>query len=268
MANTSSPKKATQKHIARLEREKKQKRILLYGIAVVIVSVIGVLGYGLLNEYVFKYNRPVAKVDGDAILPNEFQARVKFDRLQLLQQYQSTYQIYQYFQSDEQFGAQFKQSLTQIQDQLANDPDKLQAFGENSLNQMINGLVIQQEASVMGITVSDQEVEEGLQAAFQYYPNGTPTPSPTAAIVSTSTLSPTQLALVTATPTPTEVVVEETAEPATPTTESGSEVNTDSLQQKNPPPSPLQPHTHMRAIKKRLKAIWMTLPSMVSRKLI
>ncbi len=237
MANTSSPKKATRKHLARLEREKKQKRILLYGIVIVLVAVVGVLGYGLLNEFVFKYNRPIAKVDGDTIQPQEFQTRVKFDRLQLIQQYQTNYQIYQYFQSDEQFADQFKQSLTTIQNQLATNTDALEAFGNNTLEQMINELVVQQEAATMGITVSEQEVEESLQAAFQYYPNGTPTPAPTAVIASTSTLSPTQLALVTATPTPTEIIVEETAEPtATPTAASGSEEET--LPTEEPTPFP------------------------------
>ena len=237
MANTSSPKKATRKHLARLEREKKQKRILLYGIVIVLVAVVGVLGYGLLNEFVFKYNRPIAKVDGDTIQPQEFQTRVKFDRLQLIQQYQTNYQIYQYFQSDEQFADQFKQSLTTIQNQLATDTNALEAFGNNTLEQMINELVVQQEAATMGITVSEQEVEESLQAAFQYYPNGTPTPAPTAVIASTSTLSPTQLALVTATPTPTEIIVEETAEPtATPTVASGSEE--EALPTEEPTPFP------------------------------
>ena len=237
MANTSSPKKATRKHLARLEREKKQKRILLYGIVIVLVAVVGVLGYGLLNEFVFKYNRPIAKVDGDTIQPQEFQTRVKFDRLQLIQQYQTNYQIYQYFQSDEQFADQFKQSLTTIQNQLATDTNALEAFGNNTLEQMINELVVQQEAATMGITVSEQEVEESLQAAFQYYPNGTPTPAPTAVIASTSTLSPTQLALVTATPTPTEIIVEETAEPtATPTAASGSEE--EALPTEEPTPFP------------------------------
>ena len=223
MANTSSPKKVNHKHIARLEKEKQQQKVLFYGLIVVIVAVIGILGYGLLNEYVFKYNRPVAQVDGEVIMPANFEARVKFDRLQLLQQYQSNYQIYQYFQSDDQFGAQFKQSLIQIQDQLANEPAALEAFGERSLNQMIDELVIKQEAEEMNIQVSEQEVEEALQAAFRYYPNGTPTSAPTATVISTSTLSPTQLALVTVTPTPTEIVVEETPEAATPTLESETE---------------------------------------------
>ena len=241
---TSNPKRANhKKHIARLEREKKQQRILLYGIIFVVVTVIGVLGYGLLNEFVFKYNRPVAKVDGDSILPADFQTRVKFDRLQLIQQYQSTYQIYQYFQSNDQFGDQFKQNLIQIQSQLATDTDSLEAFANNSLDQMINEIVIQQEAKTMDIQVSDQEVEEALQAAFQFYPDGTPTTAPTPTIVSTSTLSPTQLALITATPIPTEIVVEETPEPITETTEEESE--TEELPTEEPTPLPTAtPYTY------------------------
>jgi len=247
MAKTSSPKKADHKHIARLEREKKQQRLLVYGITLIIIAVIGTLGYGLLNEYVFKYNRPVAQVDGEVIMPADFQSRVRFDRLQLVQQYQSTYQIYQYFQSDDQFSTQFKESLNQIQIQLANNPAALEAFGERSLNQMIDELVIRQEAEAMGILVSDQEIEEALQAAFQYYPNGTPTAAPTATIASTSTLSPTQLALVTVTPTPTEIVVEETPEAMTSTPENETETETETESQPTEEPTPLPtatPYTH------------------------
>jgi len=243
MAKTSSPKKADHKHIARLEREKKQQRLLVYGITLIIIAVIGTLGYGLLNEYVFKHNRPVAQVDGEVIMPADFQARVRFDRLQLVQQYQSTYQIYQYFQSDDQFSTQFKESLNQIQLQLANNTAALEAFGERSLNQMIDELVIRQEADAMGILVSDQEIEEALQAAFQYYPNGTPTAAPTATVASTSTLSPTQLALVTVTPTPTEVVVEETLEAATSTPESETETEAQPTEEPTPLPT-ATPYTY------------------------
>ena len=241
---TSNPKRANHnKHVARLEREKKQQRILLYGIIFVVVTVISVLGYGLLNEFVFKYNRPVANVDGDTILPADFQTRVKFDRLQLIQQYQSTYQIYQYFQSNDQFGDQFKQNLIQIQDQLATDTGTLESFANNSLDQMINEIVIRQEAKTMDIQVSDQEVEEALQAAFQYYPDGTPTTAPTPTIASISTLSPTQLALITATPIPTEIIVEETPDPIVATPEEESE--TEELPTEEPTPLPTAtPYTY------------------------
>ena len=241
---TSNPKRASHnKHVARLEREKKQQRILLYGIIFVVVTVVGVLGYGLLNEFVFKYNRPVANVDGDTILPADFQTRVKFDRLQLIQQYQSTYQIYQYFQSNDQFGVQFKQNLIQIQDQLATDTVSLEAFANNSLDQMINEIVIQQEAEAMDIQVSDQEVEEVLQAAFQFYPDGTPTTAPTPTLASTSTLSPTQLALITATPIPAEIIVEETPEPITATPEGESEAEEVPTEEPTPLPT-ATPYTY------------------------
>jgi len=66
--------------------------------------------------------------------------------------------------------------------------------------------LIRQEAARRGITVSAEEVESFTQGQFNYYPNGTPTPTitPTEVIVTYPTLSPEQLKLVTETPVPTE----------------------------------------------------------------
>ena len=80
--------------------------------------------------------------------------------------------------------------------------------GQAAIDQMVADKLIRQEAKKRGITVSAEEVEKSMQEALRYFPNGTPTPSPTLPILPTSTLSPLQETMIppTATNTPTPVV--------------------------------------------------------------
>jgi hypothetical protein len=67
---------------------------------------------------------------------------------------------------------------------------------------MIDEELVRQEAKKRGITASPEEVQRAIEASFNYYPNGTPTPTITPPPVSTPTLSPDTLAIITLTPTP------------------------------------------------------------------
>lgn len=235
MAKNSTPiKHNNKKHVAHLEKEKQQSRLLITGFIVVILLVVGLLGYGLLNEYVLKDLRPVAQVGDDTITPKEFETQVRFDRYQLMQQYSYYLQIYQVFQSDPTFSEQFRTQLTQIQTQLSQA--NAQSLGESTINKMVDNLVIKQEAQKMGISVSESEIDEAMQTAFNFYPNGTPTPEPSATPYSTSTLSPTQLALVTVTPTPTEIVTEAPTEAPT-ATAAPAEASTEPTEEATPNPT-------------------------------
>jgi peptidyl-prolyl cis-trans isomerase D len=200
MQNNQEPKIITKKHMARLEREERQKKYLLIGAAVVIFLVVGVIIYGILDQTVLRSQQALAWVDDQKITTQQFENRVKYIRWQLVQQYKNTEQLSQMFGSNESTNSYFANSLKQIQGQL----DATDQLGSNTLDQMIDEAVIAKEAKKRGITVTEQEVDEAIQAAFRYYPNGTPVPSVTPTLGSTSTLSPTQLALVTITPTPTE----------------------------------------------------------------
>jgi hypothetical protein len=69
----------------RVEKEKRQRKIVIYSSIAVAVLVVLVLGYGLLNIYVLQPNRPVASVDGTKVSMESFQTRVRYDRYQLIQ---------------------------------------------------------------------------------------------------------------------------------------------------------------------------------------
>lgn len=179
----------TKKHLARLERERRQTRILLYSFIGIVIIVLGLVIYGYLDVTVFQLRQPVAKVGDTTITTAEFQARVRLERTRLLN-------IYMQYSQLSQLGLDVTSQLQQIQNTL-NDSTTL---GQNVLDQMINEEIIRQEAAKRGITISQQELEEAIQAAYRYYPNGTPTPTVTPTEITYPTLSPASLALVTATP--------------------------------------------------------------------
>lgn len=203
MAKNPSPRVTTKKHLARIEKERQQTRYLVLGVTAIFVLVFALIAYGILDQKVFQYQRVVAQVGNEKITVREFQIETRFARYLLVRQHEQI--------TSNPFLAQFYgQQIQQIETQLA-DPTNI---GKQVLDQMIEDLLVAQEAKARGITVSDEEVEKGLQEAFGFYANGTPTPAPTSTPFVTPTLNPTQEAWLPPTPTDTPTP---TAEPATPT---------------------------------------------------
>lgn len=199
MPKTTNPKHLNKKHLARLERERIQTRNIKIISFLVIIAVVGLIGYGVLYDKVLQDQRAVARVGSDKITLADFKAEVRYTRQQLVSQYQSTYQFSQMFGTDNSSSSYFDSYLQQIESQLSDS----EALGTQILDTMIDDRIIRQEAKRRGITVTAEEVENKLQEEFGYYANGTPTPAPTQPIVPTSTLSPMQMTLVPPTATPT-----------------------------------------------------------------
>lgn len=190
------PKVHTKKHLARLEKEHRQKKALLISLIAILGTIVLVVVYGLLNDTVLKPKKAVARVNGDVITVEQFQKRVKYERYSLTQSFlQYALSQWAYF---------FQSQLLNVQNQL----DDYVKFGSDTLDTMITEKIVQQKAAELGITVTDAEIDTYIQENFGYYANGTPTPAPTEQIYPTSTLSRTQMALITATPVPTAVPTE------------------------------------------------------------
>jgi peptidyl-prolyl cis-trans isomerase D len=198
MTKATKQQYLTKKHLARLEREKRQIRLILIGTIVVVIAVFMLLGYGILNEKILKPNRPVAQVGTDKISISDFQEYARFMRQQYINQYLQTYQLSKLFGSDANSQSYFTNSLQQITAQL--EPATL---GQSVLNSLIEDKLVRQEAVKRGITVSADELNKDVERYFTYYPNGTPTPTATTPALPTSTLSALQMTLVPPTATPT-----------------------------------------------------------------
>lgn len=189
----------TKKHLARKQREERQTKTILIVTIVIAVAVIGLVAYGLIDNYIVRPNHPIAQVGDQVITAGEFEPRVKYTRVQMLDQ---AYTYYQYYSMYGELGASF---LTYAQD-LAYQMQDSETVGSQVLDDMIYEIIIRDEAAARGITVSDAEVDQALKEAFGYYPDGTATPSETPTYVATPTYSKTELALVPATSTPTETL--------------------------------------------------------------
>lgn len=198
MAKDVNPKIISKKHLARLEKEKIQNRLIVTISLVVLALVILLVGYGILDQTVLRDTKPVAVVGSDKITTVEFEKVVRYSRWQLVQQYNSTLELQQTFGSTPQFASYFQSTLSQIQYQLQ-DPNTI---GLSVLDQLINDRLIRQEAKKRGITVTAAEIDKAIENWFNYYPDGQPTPTAFPTSIPTSTLSPEQVQMI-ATLTPT-----------------------------------------------------------------
>ncbi|MDH5508512.1 MAG: SurA N-terminal domain-containing protein, partial [Anaerolineae bacterium] len=194
----------------RISQERLLNKSIVYGALGIFAAVILLILYGIIYINKIQPTQPIATVGGEVITTRAFQARVRFERQQLINIWLQNQQYMQMFgQSNDSFAEQFQNQMIQVESRLNSD-----TFGESILNQMIDEIVIRQKAQELGITVSAQEVEKSIaEDFFGFYANGTSTPEVSPTIRSTSTLSITQLSLVTLTPTATATMAGTSAAP-------------------------------------------------------
>jgi parvulin-like peptidyl-prolyl isomerase len=198
MAKGSRTPIITKKHLARVERERRQNRMILISSIAVILIVIGVLSYGYVQKRIIEPRQPVAKIGDDIITTREFQVYARYNRFQLVQQYAQYVSFAQMFGgADANTQSYLTQYWAQANYQL--DPEVL---GQKTIDELVNFSLVRQYAEENNITISPERLDQVVQEFFSYYPAGTPTVEPTRQILPTSTLSPTQLALFPPTATP------------------------------------------------------------------
>jgi parvulin-like peptidyl-prolyl isomerase len=203
-----APKELTRKQVSRIERDRRMERTLKWSIAAITIVVVGILAYGLIVETVVKARQSVATVGDASITTSDFQARVRFTRMQMNYELDSLYQQRQALDPtdpDVQFYLEYLQNnVLDLQDQLAEE--NALTIGEQSLDQLIQEELVRQEAERRGITVSSDELQTTVEQYFGYERNpSTPTPAPTA----TQPLTPTGELEPTSTPLPTQVPITE-----------------------------------------------------------
>src|SRR5512139_2828904 len=95
MAKNPKQKQTTlsKKHLDRMHREQRQTRWIVFGSVVIVILVLLVIGYGILNEQVLKYLRPVAEINGERISAQEFRNYTKYYRYTIIRNAEGTYQL-------------------------------------------------------------------------------------------------------------------------------------------------------------------------------
>ncbi|MFC2052699.1 peptidylprolyl isomerase [Chloroflexota bacterium] len=226
MAKTPPKKTApTKKFVAREARERRERNIIYLISAIVIIAVLSLVLYGIVDQKFLKARRPVVTVNDENITVSEYQGQTRLARYNLIQSAQRIYQIAQIMGNDPSSQASVANQLQQIDGQLFP-----QAIGRQIIDQLVDDLLIQQEASRLGIIVSEDEVNEELEKVFGYYRLGTPTPTATHVLPQTSTLSPLQESLIPSTPTSSTSII--------PTSEiTSTEIIEDSTQSLESPPT-------------------------------
>ena len=86
MAKTKAAKVISKKHLARMERERRQTLLITYIAIAIVVIVVALIGYGILDQSVLQATKPVARVGEDTITTREFQMRVRLARQQYINQ--------------------------------------------------------------------------------------------------------------------------------------------------------------------------------------
>jgi peptidyl-prolyl cis-trans isomerase D len=184
MAKREQPKIMTKKHLARVERERRQNRWIVIVSSVVLLVVVGLIGYGILDQTVLQLNKPVIKVGEDVVTVRDFQKQVAYARAQKIREYNFYNQFAQFYGTD-----QFASTITSLKTEL----DTPSTIGSQVIQDLTEDLLIRQEAASLGITVTSEEIDQRMQEMYGYYPEGTPTPSLTPTTFTTPTYNATQI---------------------------------------------------------------------------
>lgn len=242
------------KHLAHLQVIRRQDQIIRISALVIIVLVVAIVGYGILANSVLLPYREVANVNGDKILAGEFQTQVKIQRIQAINRYTQYLQYAQMFGvqdpvNDPNFGPMLQKDLSRLQDTAV--------MGQEVVDLLISDRLIRQESAKRGITISKEEKDKVLQESFNYFPNGTTTPEPTATTAVEPTINPTSLAIVTITPTASPVPTS-TPDPAITPTAAPTEAPTATAGPSSTPapsPTPVDANGYQTLLKERLDGL-------------
>src|SRR4030065_659083 len=118
--------------------------------------------------------RAVAAANADLITGGDPRRRVPFAQRNPLQQYQSLQQFLGFLGGDPETLQTYQPQLASLQLQLS-EP---QVLGESLLNQMVQEVLIREEAQARGIQVAPADIDRSFEEAFGFFPEGTPTPEP------------------------------------------------------------------------------------------
>ncbi len=186
---------------SRAEREAEIQRLVILGTGAAIAFIVIVLAIALIVDRVVTPARTVATVNGENISVNDFQERIRFERVLGSERLSAGIN-----EGVEEFGLAFEDAANQAVSfepyssiwQELNAPDILAL---RVINDMIDDRIIRQEAAARNITVTQEEIDAQISEIFSFdrealemmaaeiTPEVTETPEPT--ITPTPLVSPT-----------------------------------------------------------------------------
>lgn len=188
----------------RHEREAVVQRWVILGTGAAIAIAVVIMIIAIIGDQLIRPGQTVAQVNGETITVAEFSTRARLERALLSEEINKGIALLA------SFGLPSDQIAQQISSQPPyntylselNVPDQL---GNRVLNDMIEDELVRQKAAELGISVTDEEVQNEINEFFNYDPNlgvvdPTATPSPT--LSPTPYVSPTPSPVPTATYTP------------------------------------------------------------------
>src|SRR5512142_2687739 len=153
----------TRKQIHMRERERRAQRTIytVLGIVAVLVVVIFAVPYAYL--YFIRpaqmQNDTIATVNGDKIIVRDYQARLRYDVANQVAQLQQYQQVMQQASQDPSLSS----LLQYYQQQYQQQESALLAMPNTTLENMIDDVIVKQEATKRGITVSQQEIDQEVE---------------------------------------------------------------------------------------------------------
>jgi parvulin-like peptidyl-prolyl isomerase len=170
-----------------------QLRKLWVILAAVGVLIIGVLGFGVYQEYIAKPNNPVAVVNGVPLRTSSYERRVSYEQWQLAMQSAQLQQRQAELDPNDEnqaFLVQYvNQQLQQIQAMIPQVPYQ-------AVQNMIDDELVRQEADRRAISIGDEELQRAIEEQFGYYrvpPTPFPTPVPLTETLPLATPAPTSV---------------------------------------------------------------------------
>ena len=154
----------TPKHIARADREQSLRNRILAGAGLTLALVIGLLAYGWIQVNVVQPPQPVAIVNGQEITTGTFRDRVKLVQYNLQSQYSSLNSILAVVGDDAQARSTYQSQLNNVTQQLASPV----FVGSSVLDGLIQEALIEQEAKRLGVTISEQDIDQAIEQNFGY----------------------------------------------------------------------------------------------------
>jgi len=155
----SASGRQTKKQIAIDRRQIKQNRIIYAVIGAFVLVVMLVLAIGLITEGLIKPSQAVAKVNGEQIRTDDFQDLLTYQRynqhLNIVNMQGALRELDPAAEGNEFLVSFYEQQIQQLESQLALAP-------QTTLDEMIDGKLIQEKAAELGITVTDAEVTQTI----------------------------------------------------------------------------------------------------------